>query len=404
MLLNKKIILIFCSALLVAACTTTTKQNSTPIPMPAEVETTSNISIENPKQDLALVDKNVTKPDTSKALTEIIEPTFWETMVADFSFPEIKHADIDKELNKLLASPVQVKQNIENSLTLLSYVYEQVKERNLPAELALIPFIESNYQIAARSSSNAKGLWQIMPKTASSLGLTHSWWQDDSYNVILSTDSALNYLTKHYARFDDWLLAIAAYNAGSFRVAKAVKKSPKQASTSHFFFDLQLPLETENYIPRLLAYKNLIQHHKMHSHIFETNPVIKDVSELKITQQTSLEVIARTANIDNQWLKKYNPGYLQWATPPQSTAALLIPEDLISTASTQLTLLSEQERLPWFLYTIKSGDTLSQIAHSHRTSTQQLKKLNGLINSKIIAGKKLKIPATQNLESKSQAL
>lgn len=388
---HKKLLLCLYAVAFLASCATT-KQNSTPIQLPAEVKTTP---IETKPEKLAnIANKHEKSQPINNKLPEI-EPTFWQALIEDFRLPAIHHPAIDKEFTKLLSSPTRVKQNIETALPLLAYVLTEIKQRDLPTELALIPFVESNYQVTAKSSSNAKGLWQIMPKTATSLGLNYSWWQDDSYNVVLSTTSALDYLTAHYSRFNDWIFAIAAYNAGPYRIAKSLRALPSQNSATHPFFDLALPKETRSYLPRLLAYKKLILQHKKLDHIFNPSPQIKDIAALEVKRQTSLTVIAEIADIDATWLKKYNPGYPQWATPPEGTAKLLLPKNKAKQASKNLPKLSQQQRLPWFIYTIQPGDTLSQIAQAHQTSTKQIKQLNNLSNNKIIAGKSIKIPAAK---------
>ena len=315
----------------------------------------------------------------------------WQSMHDDFRFPTIEHTQIDQELSILLSHPVVLRQNLKAALPLIEYVLTEIQRRNLPSELALIPFIESGYTLNARSSRRAKGLWQLMPATASSLGLQQTWWQDDSYNVVLATDAALNYLQSLHKRFDDWIYTLAAYNWGPARLSKGIGKT-KASDEPHPFFSIRLPKETQRYIPKLLAYKKLISQRKQYAHLFEPAQMNSKLKKVYIEKQTSLAVIANIISLEAIQVRKFNPGYKRWATPPDQYAVLLLPQHAAELADRKLPMLSRKERLPWNLYRIKPGDTLSEIAHRNRISTSALKNLNTLQGDGIVAGKFLKIP------------
>lgn len=317
--------------------------------------------------------------------------SIWQAIHTDFAFPTLEHAAIDRELSILLSHPDILRRNLKSALPLVEYVLSEVKHRNLPSELALIPFIESGYLLNARSPRRATGLWQFMPATANSFGLQQTWWQDDTYNAILSTDAALNYLQSLHKRFDDWIYALTAYNWGPARLARAISKSGNH-NDGHPFFSLQLPRETQRYIPKLLAYKKLISQHEQYADVLPSIENSTKLTKVHIDQQTSLAVIADISLLHATQIRAFNPGYKRWATPPNQRAVLLLPQPAAELIHDKLPTLSSKERMPWNFYRIKPGDTLSEIARKNRITTNALKKLNTIKGDRIIAGKLLKIP------------
>ena len=391
------VILLVLATCLLIGCTSVTKKNSTPKQSRKVVSETKQTDQEPIRIKSACILANKKESPHTTVEDKLIHPSkpIWQIIKEGFRLPDINHSSIDHELSILLDQPEILQLQLNSSLPLLNYVMQEVHKRGLPSEIALIPFIESGYTLEARSSMNAKGLWQFMPATARSLELSQSWWHDDSYNAVLSTEAALNYLESQHARFGDWVLAIAAYNAGPARIASRVSRS-KSTARSHQFFSLHLPNETKRYIPKLLAYKKLIARHNQYAIIFSNANDHVELSKLYIDQQISLNVVASIGAIDNNHLYQYNPGYKRWATPPNGNSVLLLPRNAASLARKKIPTLSNQERMPWNLYKIRAGDSLSTIANKNNVSISTLKKLNSLQGDKIIAGKQLKIPTSES--------
>ena len=140
----------------------------------------------------------------------------------------------------------------------LHYIIEQAKKRNMPLELALLPFIESAYNPQAISSAQAAGLWQFIPSTGRNFSLRQDWWYDGRRDITASTGAALDYLTLLNGYFDgDWLLALAAYNCGEGCVGRAIKRNEALGLPTDYW-NLQLPRETMNYVPKLLALAQIV--------------------------------------------------------------------------------------------------------------------------------------------------
>ena len=117
----------------------------------------------------------------------------------------------------------------------LYFVYQEVKKRNMPMEIALLPMIESAYNPLAKSKAKAVGMWQFIPSTGRLYGLQQDWWRDERQNVIESTDSALDYLERLHDEFGTWELALAAYNAGEGRVGRTQKKNKRNKRPTDFY-------------------------------------------------------------------------------------------------------------------------------------------------------------------------
>src|SRR5690606_19408977 len=140
----------------------------------------------------------------------------------------------------------------ERAAPFLYEIVEEIEQRELPMELALLPAVESAFNPMAQSSQSAAGLWQFMSATADSMGLKQDWWYDGRLDPMASSRAALDYLETLYALFnEDWLLALAAYNAGQGNVQRAIRQN-EEAGLPTDFWSLPLPRETLGHVPRLL--------------------------------------------------------------------------------------------------------------------------------------------------------
>jgi membrane-bound lytic murein transglycosylase D len=141
----------------------------------------------------------------------------------------------------------------------LYYILEQVEKRKLPGELVLLPMLESSFQSQAISNRGAVGLWQFMPGTARQFGLKQRVGYDGRKDVKASTHAALNYLEYLHKKFDrDWMLTLAAYNAGEGTVERAIKRNKKAGKPTSFWF-LTLPKQTREYVPKFVALTQMMR-------------------------------------------------------------------------------------------------------------------------------------------------
>lgn len=281
----------------------------------------------------------------------------------------------------------------------LHYVIEEIEKHDMPMELVLLPIVESAYDPFAYSHGSASGMWQFLSGTGKQFGLKQDWWYDGRRDVAASTVAAMKYLRYLHKRFDgDWLLALAAYNSGQGRVSRAVKDNARKGKPTDFW-NLKLPKETRDYVPKLLALADIVKRapdFNVTLYAIDNKAVI---SQVDIGSQLDLALAAKLADLSVDELHALNPGFNRWATAPDGPHTLLIPKNKVKQFNEKLSKLDDKDRLTWQRYKIREGDSLSVIAKRFNTTMTVVKEANKLGNSNIRAGKFLLIPtANQSLD------
>jgi membrane-bound lytic murein transglycosylase D len=249
--------------------------------------------------------------------------SIWNSMRAEFTLDHrTQTAQVQREIRRLVADQDHLYQILKAAGPYMYFIYKKTQAKGLPIELALIPFVESEFNPNDRSSKGATGLWQLMSPTAKDLGVKVKSGYDGRLNVIASTNAALAFFNDLGNTFKgNWELAIAAYNCGPGCV-----QSAKRRSGSDNFWKLPLPQETKYYVPRLLAVAEIIEHPKKYG--VELPPISNEpyFQEVKVEKPTSLEKVAKTSGIDIKTLKKLNPD-AKHETPVQKNgeSKLLVP-------------------------------------------------------------------------------
>lgn len=262
----------------------------------------------------------------------------WEDLIHHFSLNhQVNHPEVRKQLKWIEKHPDYIKTLTKQSQPYLFHVYDELKKRNLPGELALIPMIESEYDPFSSSNKGAAGIWQIMPQTARDLGLTRNHWVDGRKNFAPSTNAALNYLSHLHQFFNgNWILAVAAYNSGEGTVKKAMRRNHESQ-----FWSLRLPQETKHYIPRLLALAEVFQNPKRYHIQLPVLPQKPYLQEVEVSHHINLNKAAKLAKIPSRALYKLNPGFKDWSEKPSHSYKLLIPTEAVGTFNKGLADLSK---------------------------------------------------------------
>jgi membrane-bound lytic murein transglycosylase D len=288
----------------------------------------------------------------------------------------------------------------------LYHIVGELETRGMPAELALLPIVESAFDPFAYSHGRAAGLWQIIPGTGKRLGLAQNWWFDGRRDVLESTRAALDYLEDLHRQFDgDWLLAVAGYNSGEGNVARALKKAAAAGKPQDFWgIKNYLPPETRTYVPRLLAIAELVGDPAAFG---ITLPELKNEARFAVVEtggQIDMTLAAELAGMETDALYALNPGVNRWATDPDGPHRLLLPMQRAPEFTTALAALGERERVQWTRHKVKSGETVGGIAERYQTTPAVLRQVNGFRGNTIRAGDYLMIPtATQSLASYTQS-
>lgn len=332
--------------------------------------------------------------------SSILAGTIWHHMRNNFqlSRDDLNQPQVQAKIRWYQAHPNSFYHKINNAGPYLHYILSQTQAKHLPAEVALLPLIESGYDPFAYSWVGATGLWQMMPGTASGLGIEINWWFDGRRDIAHATSAAIHYLDYLHHFFDnDWLLALAAYDSGEGRVQQAVEYN-LQHHLPIRFWDLRLPRETQGYIPKLLAVKAIVEN--PHRYGFSLPPITDQpyLKRVDIPHQIDLAEVAKIAEIDLMTFHQLNPGFRRWATQPKGKQQIMIPASKAQIFKqhmlSYLQKFAHHPKISWHQYHVKPGDTLSNIAQRYHTKTHVIQQANHLHNTLIKPKQTLLIPAS----------
>ena len=342
------------------------------------------------------VRNNIPAEQTLAGTVETID--FWGRLRAGFNFPQQATQSVQAHIDTYHNHPRHIEQILQRGEPYLFYILSRIEERGLPAELALLPVIESAFDPFASSPAGAAGIWQFMPATAKHVGLRRDWWVDGRRDIVAATEAALDYLSELHLRFDgDWLLALGAYNAGGARVNRAIRLNRSQGKPVDFWH-LPLPEETRGYVPKLIALQAIIANPEAYN---ITLPALANTDYFTVVDtggQLDLQVAARLTGSSIDELQRLNPGLTRSITPPASPHTLLIPKASEQRFRERLARLPADQRVQSVKYRVRQGDTLSAIAQNSQTTVARLRQINQLENTRIIAGKLLIVPMGEHDE------
>ncbi len=291
-------------------------------------------------------------------------------------------------------------------------IEKYLQQNNMPEKLKYLPVVESALNPHARSPVGAVGLWQFMPATAREYGLNIDEYTDERQDPNKATLAALKYLSRQYEKYEDWALALAAYNGGSGRVSRAIKRS---RSKNFWRLSRYLPRETRNYIPAYIGATYLMEYYKEHEILPEYPILDLQITETaKVYEYYSFYRIAQITGLPLEVITMLNPAYRREIIPANPEGNYLIlpkrvmpafkdyleaqrPDHLAdeffddSPVSAAMDLDNNSENYVKRVYTAKEGETLKQIARSLNCSIHQIIAWNGLQSTELKEGQLLTI-------------
>ena len=321
---------------------------------------------------------------------------------AGFKLEDVESRQIDQQLRFFANNPEYLERVFGRASLYMHHIVQEIERRGMPLELALLPVVESAFEPYARSWATANGLWQFMPGTGERFHLKQDWWYDGRRDVLESTRAAMDYLQyMHDEFFNDWLLAIAAYNCGEFRVQREVNKN-RALGKPVDFFSLHLPSETRAYVPKLLAMRRLVANPEAYGISFSPIPNEPYFEKVETGGQLDLTLAAELAGITLDEVFELNPGFHRWATDPAGPHHLLLPRDTVEAFKRNLELLSPDERVRVSLHKVEPGESIASIARKYKTQPIVVRDMNQLKDGDpLLVGTELRVPtAVVNLPSK----
>ncbi len=344
--------------------------------------------------------------------------TVWERMLSLYSLPDFNNPRVDKELEWYLDHPAALAIIQQRAEPYLAHILDEIEARHMPGELALLPVVESAFVPDAYSKADASGLWQFVPATGRDYGLQQNDWYDGRRDIWASTKAATTYLKELSETFNgDWLLALASYNCGQGRLKKAIDKNTELKLPTDYW-SLDLPAETEDYVPRLLAIAQIFGNADEYNINLQHIPNRPYFEVVDIKSPLDLNKAAELANTPLHAFLKLNPGFNKGSTAPQGPHRLLVPVAQAEDFKNKLAELPLSERVsqkylfaqraPAFAlhkdnrqdllkpitiaYKVKAGENLASIATKNHTTPKTLRLLNHMKSDAIHLGMNLQIP------------
>lgn len=265
----------------------------------------------------------------------------WDRMRDGFAMQDLTGSNPRIEQQRLwfVSKPSFLESASTNGGPYIHYIVQRLEERNMPLELALLPIIESAYNPFAYSRAHAVGLWQFIPSTGRQFNLVQTSSYDGRRDIAASTDAAINYLSYLHDMFNgDWLLALAAYNAGEGTVSRAMERNQKLGLPTDYW-NLPLPKETQDYVPKLLALSQLVMSPDAYNIALDSIPDEPFFETVELNRSMKLARVAALAGVDEDVLYQLNPAYKtkQTLDGPQQ---LLVPAEKAQVLAENLAQLS----------------------------------------------------------------
>jgi len=319
----------------------------------------------------------------------------WERVRRGFAMPDLD-SDLVRDRERWYASrPDYVARMTERGGRYLFYIVEELDKRGMPTELALLPFIESAYNPQAMSVARASGMWQFIPSTGRDFELKQNVFRDDRRDVLASTRAALDYLQKLYGMFGDWHLALAAYNWGEGSVQRAIAKN-QRAGLGTDYMSLRMPAETQGYVPKLQAVKNIVS--RPASFNLQLPELYNHPYFLSVPIEHDIDVVlaVRLAGMTSDEFQNLNPQMNRPVILAAGTPQILLPYDNANRFVREL----PQHRGPltsWTTWIAPKSMKSAEAAHAAGMPEEEFREVNRIPARMIIkAGSTLLVPRRSN--------
>lgn len=394
-------LLALCAALALGGCATTQgpegTQGAVGVGPQAAAQAQASLPAVIPTGPLSAIEANELRSKAVAALEP--PPDLWARIRRGFAMPQHDDALVRQQEQWYASRPDYIQRMTDRSRKYLFHIVEELERRNMPTELALLPFIESAFNPQAVSSARAAGMWQFMPATGKDFALKQNVFRDDRRDVLASTRAALDYLQRLHGMFGDWHLALAAYNWGEGNVGRAIQRN-QRAGLGTSYSDLNMPNETRNYVPKLQAVKNIVaapEQFRAELPLIENHPYFQSVT---LDRDMDVELAARLADVPLEDFKALNPQHNRPVILAAGTPQILLPWDNATVFKRNFADYSEGKYASWTAWSAPQTMSVSEAARRVGMAEGELRTVNSIPPRMLIkAGSVLIVPrrsATQN--------
>jgi len=323
----------------------------------------------------------------------------WDRIRRGFAMPDLQDTLVTDREQWYSSRPDYIQRMTERSSKYLFHIVEELERRQMPTELALLPFIESAFNPQAVSSAKAAGMWQFMPATGKYFDLKQNAFRDDRRDVLASTRAALDYLQKLHGMFGDWHLALAAYNWGEGSVGRAIARN-KKAGLGTGYSDLNMPAETRLYVPKLQAVKNIVANPRG----FRTElPLIANhpyFQQVQLSRDIDVALAARLADVRIEDFKALNPSAHRPVIIAAGTPQILLPWDSALVFQRNFDAYSQGQYASWTAWTAPTTLSVTEAAKRVGMSENDLRVVNNIPPRMLIkSGSTLLVPRSAKMET-----
>ncbi len=331
-------------------------------------------------------------PKASVVVAPLAAPAdLWERLRRGFAMPDLDTPLVRDREEWYAARPDYLQRMTERGSKYMFHIVEELERRNLPLELALLPFIESAFNPQAVSTAKAAGMWQFMPATGRHFDLKQNMFRDDRRDVLASTRAALDYLERLHKMFGDWHLALAAYNWGEGSVGRAIKRNEKSGMGTGYT-ELSMPNETRYYVPKFQAIKNLVlypERHGVRLPDIGNHPFFETVT---LPRDMDVALIAKLADVSERDFRQLNPSANKPVILAAGTPTVLLPWD-------NATLFEQRIKshtgpwASWTAWSVPNNMTVAKAAGLHGLPEAELRDINKIPPRMLVkAGSTLLVP------------
>lgn len=335
----------------------------------------------------------------SLGVVSLAPPTdMWDRIRRGFKMPNLD-SDLVRDREQWYAQrPDYIQRMTERSNKYIFHIVEELERRNMPTELALLPYIESAFNPQAVSSARAAGMWQFMPATGTDYDLKQNIFRDERRDVLQSTRAALDYLQKLYNMFGDWQLALAAYNWGEGNVSRAIAKNQRLGLPTTYS-DLTMPAETRLYVPKLQAVKNIVANPQAFNAELPLIPNHPYFQSVALTRDLDVALAAKLADVRIEDFRALNPAAHKPVLLAAGTPQILLPWDNAAVFQRNFEAFSQGQYASWTAWTVTSTMTVADAAQRAGMSEADLRSINVIPPRMLIkTGSTLIIPRSAKVQ------